>query len=177
MSETNSNPNKHPVNLTTKAKAIGAGMLLALGIGAAEAPNAIDAYQDHKEEVQLENNLQRPDALQEYLKGDQIPHDKAVRMEVPNDMPANSFAKEIKNTNGDQWELTQQIQPQVDAQGDPGAQAGEQVVVEKDRVDPAAIKEFGVEDINDPNRVDPATTELPQPMVPDESGFNPNTPR
>jgi hypothetical protein len=177
MSETNNNLNKQPNYKVRRAvvaglAAIGLGGLVA---GGAEVSNIV---QDHKEQVQLENNLQRPDALQEYLKGDQIPHDEAVRLEVPDDMPANSFAKEIKNTNGDQWELTQQIKPQVDAQGDPGAQAGEQVVVEKDRVDPAAIKEFGVDDLNDPNRQDPATnTELPQPVVPDESGFNPNTPR
>lgn len=175
--QTQPTPEKTPAKFTTRAKAIGAGILLTLGLGAAETPNLVDAYKGHQEQVQLENNLHRPDALQEYIKGDQIPHDEAVRLEVPDDMPANTFAKEIKNTNGDQWELTQQIQPQVDAQGDPGAQAGEQVVVEKDRIDPAAINEFGVEDINDPNRVDPASTELPQPVVPDESGLNPNTPR
>ena len=176
MSETNPNTNQHPNYKVRRAVVAG---LAAIGLGGVFAGHeAVNTIQEHKEQTQLENNLQRPDALQEYLKGDQIPHDEAVRLEVPDDMPANTFAKEIKNTNGDQWELTQQIKPQVDAQGDPGAQAGEQVVVEKDRVDPDAIKEFGVEDLSDPNRQDPATnSELPQPVVPDESGLNPNTPR
>lgn len=177
MSETNNNPNKQPKYGIRRAVVAGLAMIGLGGAGIA-VHEAADAHKDHQEQSQLESNLQRPDALQEYLKGDQIPHDEAVRLEVPDDMPANTFAKEVKNTNGDQWELTQQIKPQVDAQGDPGAQAGEQVVVEKDRVDPAAIKEFGVEDLSDPNRQDSATnTELPQPVVPDESGFNPNTPR
>jgi hypothetical protein len=174
MSETNSNPNTQNISKRAKIAAGLTAVLMSVGIG---GPKVVDAVQDHQAHEQLVDNLQRPDALQEYIKGDQIPHDEAVRLKVPDDMAPNTFAKEIKNTNDDQWELTQQIQPQVDAQGDPGAQAGEQVVVEKDRVDPDAIKEFGVEDINDPNRVDPATTELPQEVVPDESGFNPNTPR
>lgn len=175
MSETNNNPNTVP-----KYKKAVIASLAAIGLGGlvAGGHEVVNAIQDHQEQVQLEQNLQRPDALEEYIKGDQLPHDKVVRLEAPADMPADTFAKEIKKDNGAQWELTQQIKPQADFHLDPGLQGGEQVVVEKSLVDSSAVKEFGVEDLSDPNRQDPATgTELPQPVVPDENGFNPNTPR
>lgn len=149
MSETNTNPNKQPVKFTKGAKVAGAVLALTGAVVAAEAPNIADHYKQHNAQITLENNLQRPDALEEYLKGDQIPHDKAVRMVAPHDMPPAAFATEIEKKADDQWELTQQIRPQADFHLDPGLQGGEQVVVEKSLVSDDAIKMYGVGDVQD----------------------------
>ncbi len=158
MSEANrTNPNrKSGTRVTPLGKALGAAALVVVGLGAAEGPNIVQAVQNHQAHEKLVDNLQRPDALQEYLNGDQIPHNKVVRLQAPEDMSASRFATLIEKDSGNQWELTQQIKPQADAQLDPGLQGGyDQVVVEKALVDPAAVEKYGVEDINNPDRQDP----------------------
>lgn len=145
MPETTTDPNKTPNYIARRLAAATAITALAIGGGSAikdavgSAEEAIDNRQEHSE---LVDNLQRPDALQEYIKGDQIPHDKAVRLEIPSAMPADTFSEIITKDNESQWDLTQQISPQVDAQGDLGGQPGEQVVVESALVDPAVIDEY-----------------------------------
>lgn len=144
------NPNKQP---NYKLRRAVAASIAAVGVvGAGVVINeGVDFYKGVQEHNKLVDNLQRPDALGEYLKGDQLPRDKVVRLKVPDDMPPDSFSKLIKKDNNAQWSLTQQIKPQVDAQGYPGAEMGEQVVVEKALVDPDAIEAYGVPELSDQN--------------------------
>lgn len=153
MSETVQNQNKEPLY---KRQLKAATLVTALAIGGGTAlSEGVDAYKDHEAHSELVDELQKPGALGEYLKGDSIPHDKVERLEVPAAMPADTFAKMITKDSESQWDLTQQIQPQVDAQGDPGAQPQEQVIVEKALVSDQAVEQFGVVEINDPDYIDP----------------------
>lgn len=146
MSEkTKSNPNQ--VRLTRRGKlARTVGLIAGVGLGLTAAVNAVSPSDSEKAHDDLVTNLQRPDALQEYIKGDRIPHDKAVRLESPDDMAPWTFAKEITKDDESQWELSQQIQPQADAQNFPGLQGGEQVVVERDLVSDEALQQYQVEE-------------------------------
>jgi hypothetical protein len=153
MSETVQNQNKEPLY---KRQLKAAALVTALAIGGGTAASeGVDAYKDHKAHSELVDELQKPGALGEYLKGDSIPHDQVERLEVPAAMPADTFAKMITKDDESQWDLTQQIEPQVDAQGDPGAQPHEQVIVEKSLVSEQAVEQFGVVEINDPQYIDP----------------------
>lgn len=151
MSETTThNPNQ--VKLTKRGRvAAGLALTVTLGAGAFAAGSEVNEFLDEREkQSQLEHNLEQPDALQRYLDGTAFVgenHDKVVRIRATDAMPPNAFARLLKKDNESQRDLTQQIQPQADAQGYQGVEPFEEYIVEKALVSEEAIAVYAVPDL------------------------------